>query len=272
MEVKITLDYYIENDNRLDRFFLEKNLLLNETKSGTKILIKDKTSLFSVIKYNGSFNIICVNDENELFYVIKNGEDKKKIRLSGFNKEIDIKAIKICNTRSRLDFIMSAKINDEVYLVHCVLGNNSKPYIIDRMVNEYFYFFNNKIYYTNSSGIMGFQCISDGKPDRFVKLKKDAFFPYAFNLEGKENIIYTDHKNVYMNNDIVYSGKIDSAPIMCYNHDGVKLCLEQGHILIHSSMEKGKFSKFERYILSELPRLSSVQKGDFYYYTYDIFI
>lgn len=192
------MNYFFVPENEF--YFYKNGSVFKRGKFAEDKIFSGAKSPFCVKKRDGKIHVIAVNNDNSVIYI---GE--KKHSLCRLKKEIEVKRIYMAGRI--MGFLMSVLYKDEFLLIHCVMGDKAQPAVIGKMQNEYFYADDERVYYTNKNGVLGFSELGDGKPDRFIRIADNAVYPHVYNYKKKEYISYKKADKIYIN----YAPKI-TAP------------------------------------------------------------
>ncbi len=169
---------------------------------------------------NNMIHLVTVTKNNRLIYMICKNNEWKKFYINKINEDIHIKKIMIGASKTGKSLFYSALYKDEYILVHCILGNKALPQTIDRIYDENFFLYNNKVYYSNSDKIIGYQDFSDGKPDKFYQIYAGEM-PYIKKINGKEYLIYKKDSDIFVNNNAVAMDENAVFPIIINSGDNI---------------------------------------------------
>ena len=159
--------------------------------------------------------------------IYRNNEWKQYV-ISSIKKNIKIGKIMVASNGINENLFYSAKVNGEMVLVHCVLGNNAMPSVIAKLYDKEFFLFQKCVYYSDENGIIGYQSFADSKPDRFIACCEGES-PY---LIGKK-MIYKKDKDIFVNEKVPRSRR-DGYPLVVDATD---------KIVWIPSLKKTKFDK-----------------------------
>lgn len=158
--------------------WLEYQILYREGKEG----------FFVHCDANDMMHLICTNDNGDIVYLLNKGDAWHKYVLIEGNQKLFPERFYISPAGGRLNLFYTAIYNEESLLVYCVLGVNAKPVTVDKLSGNDFFVMGTDVYYTNESGVMGYNDFSDGKPDRFIPIADNAKQACAFEYRGREYI------------------------------------------------------------------------------------
>lgn len=251
------MKYLVKPENEC--YFYTNGEIMKKGTFAQESIISGVKSPFCLKKREGNIHIICVDNSNSLVYI-----GKKSHILCRLKPEFEVKRMRIVG--KLMGFLCSAKYGNEILLIHCILGDRAQPSVIGRMANEYFLADDECVYYTDNRGVLGFCEFGDGKPDRFVKVAENAFFP---NMYG-DDIVYKKSGKIHIN----HVPKID-AP----DAGEMVICAYRGYdVLAWESMRSLKYIRIDltgeiKEIRSTgIPELLCVSDGNGEYYTYSPFL
>ncbi len=234
------MDYIIKDKNY--RFYYKRGdgLLMQKGSALPERLNPKSTENFCVYEQNGVIHIICVSEENELLYTILNENKRNDCVLCRLGEQFAVKKITAAPSGGRMNLIYSAEYNGENLLVYCVLGNNAKPSVIDKLKSGYFFVFASCVYYTNAAGIMGYQEFSDGKPDRFIRTEDGAEDVYLCERDGKSYVVFRKSNTIFVNYMPITDDVDVSHPILALRGTKLELMWKSGAIVKYTDLENPK--------------------------------
>lgn len=262
------MEYFLKNYNEKYYYEEEKGIMMSRLETATlpKIIFKDAKESFSVTEKSGIIHIICISGDNYLTYIVKRDDNLKKYTLLKIKEECIVKKIGTTVIADMIHLIYSAEYRDEVILVHCVLGNNAKPVVIDKMEDENFFIGGGKVYYTNKAGVLGFQDFSDGKPDRFEVIAKDAKNPYLYRDSENEYLVYKKGDAIYINHELKAEDSEMRRPIIVKRNGRTLLIWESGAVLKYIDIKKdGEDVPHFMVSTSPLTLCQIIKNGKIYY-------
>lgn len=179
------------------------------TKITQKTVLKDATDKFFVYKDKNIIKLVAVNKKSQIVYMIYKENKWNSYIISTVKKNIEIKKIMVATNGKNDNLFYSAKVNGEMVLVHCVLGNNAMPSLIAKLNNEEFFLFKKCVYYSDENKIIGYQSFTDSKPDRFIPCCEGES-PYLI----EKKMIYKKDNDIFVNNKKICSDKNVKMPII----------------------------------------------------------
>lgn len=265
------MDYILKGRNKQSRYFYragkgilvssEENIYLPET------VLNGVKPPFSVYESEGVVHIIAVGQNNELIYAAGKNKELKKYSLCTISEGLEIIELKTVSTGGRTDLLYSAGYRGEILLIHCVLGNQAKPSVIDKMKTGDFFLYAGRVYYTNASGDLGYQDLSDGKPDHFCLLVNGATDIYIRVFDEDEYMIYKKDNTIFINHIPRFRIREAENPILCRRGDSVVLIFKSGRILEYIDI-KSSSDNFKKIMSSTEMILCSVSEYGTVYYEY----
>lgn len=178
---------------------------------GEECIAEDVKGAFWVYRDSSEVeHILHVDSENRMIYTTIKGEEKHNFVISSINSEINVFEIRIYSVSGRQNLLYSAAYNDEILLVHCILGNNAKPQTVNKLLTPHFWVYNNKVYYTDKEGRVCFSDLSDEKPDTYEIVSEAGRDVSAYDMCGEDVIIFIDNSRLYINGkEIIYDSRME---------------------------------------------------------------
>lgn len=266
------MDYILRRDKGLERYFYREGqgiLLASETDMYfPEAVCKEATGPFCVYEKNEAVHIISVGAGNELLYITGSGREMKMYLLCGLAAGLEVIEMKTASVGGRTDLLYSAKYKDETLLIHCVLGNHAKPSVIDKISGGYFYPYKGKVYYTNAAQVMGYQDLSDGKPEHFRPVSEGARDVYIRSFGGDECMVYTKDETVFIDHIPKFKIKDVQNPILCRRGSSIILILKSGRTLKYIDIKSNDKEPFKNILSSSEMTLCAVSENGETYYEY----
>ena len=229
-----------------------ESTILYDRLTDSKIILNDVKDNFFVYKDNKNTHMIAVSNKNELIYMCFVNDNWQKFVISKLNPKIEIKKIMIGVSNSRQNLFYSAKYEDELILVHCVLGNNARPETIDRLYDENFFVSGDFVYYSNQNKEICKQNFSDGKPCIFTKIL-NGNMPYIASINETRYLVSICDNNILINNEMISSDPYSEFPILQYDNNSVILLWKSGDFLKYIPINKEKPQKPLRFLTGNKP-------------------
>lgn len=194
-------------------------------------------------------HLICTDYDGKLIYAVSQGEEWKKYVISKLSPDISVSDMRLYSIRGRLNLMYSALYNGENLLVHCILGDHAKPSTVDALETPHFFIHGNKVYYTNSSGVLGFVNIQDEKPVGFHSLYEDAHFGTVYSIGGKEKILFSRNSSVFLDGTEIANDSHLEMPVLV-NAQGKTYIMwkNSGFVRYVSSLDGENFGKPMRFM------------------------
>lgn len=232
------MDYYIKNGGEEIHIFYDKNYGLVMKRDVPERICEKSGEAFGVYANGEGIHVICVSKENEILYLLINAEKITECKLCGLNEKFRVEKISISECGGRKFFLCSAEYGKERLLIHCVLGNNAMPSVIDKTADGYFFLFGDRVYYTDIKGVLGFQELADGKPDRFIPIAENGYEPYLCICGGIEYMVYRQDDAIYVNNIPKIKDEEASYPIITERGGEPMLMWHSGAVIKYVGLEK----------------------------------
>ena len=229
------------NDITQHYFYLPNQGLCVRTKPNNiwqnhKSIYHDSTDVFSVFcDRNNILHAICINQQNEIVYLIYKNNSWQNCVITQLKKEMEIEKINIFETDIGLSIAYTTKHFGERFLIHCVLGNLAMPETVDKISSADFFIFRKRIYYTNSTGILGYKDLSDGKSGNFNRLVDKGEMPHLITTEEKDMIVYKKNDEIYFQNRPVHKDSNATHPILTSTSNQLLLLWKNGDFIRYIS-------------------------------------
>lgn len=250
----------LNGDKRL-YFFNTIHGICEITKSAEKTVLKNATDKFYVYKDANDIKIVALNQKSQIIYMICRNNRWKQYVISKIKENIKVEKIMVATNGINENLFYSAKVNGEMVLVHCVLGNNAMPSVIAKLYDREFFLYNKCVYYSDENQIIGYQSFADSKPDRFVPCCEGES-PYLID----KKIIYKKDKDIFINDEKICTDDNVKIPILVND-----LLMWKSESNIHYSSLKTK--KVGRFISSGIePEIFAMATADKCIYYYGTFI
>lgn len=180
---------------------------------------------------DGYVHIICTDSENHLIYAVRKDDCWKKYILSTLSKDIFVSDIRIYSIKNRLNFIYSALYNGETLMIHCILGDHARPTTVATLETSHFYIWKERVYFTNSSGVLGYALLSDEKPSVFYPICDDAHFCTISALAGKDLMVFTRNSRLFIDSEeLLYDSRMET-PIFVRGADRSYIMWKSGSFI-----------------------------------------
>lgn len=273
-------NYLIMPKNLPEHYFYKPYEGICVRKRNPQGIWQEHTSLFSGAR--DGFGIFCTKDKNvhliftdhnnNLIYAVNDSNVWKKYIISKLSADISVSDIRIYSVRGRLNFIYSALYNGENLLVHCILGDHAKPSTVDICETPHFFIKGNRVYYTNSKGILGFVSTSDEKPSGFNPVYENAHFGTVYDIDGREKILYARDGSVFLDEREISHDMHIEMPILVSAHGKIYIMWKNGGFVRYISSDNGEdFGKTMRFMgTGQSMDIYTAQRQDsfFNYYGY----
>ena len=199
--------YYIVDLNGEERIYYCDAMqgICETTKFTEKTVLKNATDNFFVFKDKNLIKLVALNKKSQLVYMVCRDNEWKSYVITTLKKNIKVKKIMVASN----NLFYSAKVDDEMVLVHCVLGNDAMPSVIARLNDAEFFLFGKCVYYSNENQIIGYQSFADSKPDYFLPCC-EGVSPYLI----EKKIVYKKGEDIFVNDKNICSDKNAQMPII----------------------------------------------------------
>lgn len=274
-------NYLIRTKNGIEHYFYRpyEGICAKRRISGGvwqeyKSVLKSGRDTFGVYADNQDrVHLICTDAENQLIYAVRKNDVWKKFILSGLSSDVFVCDMRIYPVGGRLNLLYSALYNGETLLVHCILGDHAKPQAVATLETSHFFIYNEKVYFTDVSGRLGYVLLSDEKPSGFYFLYDDAHFGTLSTLGGKELMIFTRGSRLFINGEeILYDSRMET-PVFVKGADRAYIMWKSGSFIRYIATFNGgvTWSDPMRFMSTGVtPSLYIAQQGDIFnlYYGY----
>ncbi len=191
----------------------------------------------------GNTHIICADPEREIVYLTCRSGEWSKYIISSAREELAPLKFMLMSDGTRLNLFFSAVYRNETMLIHCILGANAKPEIIDRLYpsRREFFLFQRRVYYTSSADVLGYKDFSDGKPSGFTGIADGGYMPYAAEYGDSFHIVYKRRHRIYFENEPVFEDFAAEMPVIAFGGDRLILQWKSGSFIRYiTSFNGGK--------------------------------
>lgn len=231
------------------------------TKSSEKTILKNATDKFYVYKDSDDIKIVALNKKSQLVYMICRNNKWKQYVISQINENIKVEKIMVATNGINENLFYSAKVNGEMILVHCVLGNNALPNVIAKLYDKEFFLYNKCVYYSGETQIIGYQSFADSKPDRFMPCC-EGVSPYIID----KKMVYKKNNDLFVNDEKICTDENIKMPVLV---NDLVMWKNESHIFYAPLKTK----KVARFIKSGVePQILAVATADKCLYYYGTFI
>lgn len=268
-------NYIILRNNMQEHYFINIS-------GGINSHIKDSNSQFITVQTNtnGDFglfqdeyeNVHIVNADmkNNIIYThIKGGNITHHILLSA-KSNLSLSDFSLHTQRGILNLFYTAKIGDELFLIHCVLGNNALPSVISKITDKNYFLHEGRIYFSNGDGTLGYCDFSDGKPSDFVPLFKNSHSPYLCGEGNNRHITWRCGDDIVLDGSPIITDKNAETPIII-DGDNPMLMWKSHEIINYININEPTSSPMRFVSTGKAPQLFCVQNRDYFTYFYGTF-
>ena len=243
-------NYLILRNNIVCHYFYRKGMGIcfreqHNEKLGEIIPVYNEGSEnFSVYCDGGNnVHIICTNENHEIVYLSNRQNEWNRYIISSSKDGLTPLKFMTMSDGTHLNLLYSAVYKNEPVLIHCILGANAQPSVIDKLYpsKRDFFLFNKRVYYTNSSDILGYKDFADGKPDKFIHTADNGYMPYLTNSEDGFFIVYKQKHKICFENTAVFEDFAAEFPILTYTDKKLILQWKSGGFVRYiTSTNNGK--------------------------------
>lgn len=216
------MDYIIEENGKYAHYFhhptdgISRCYIRNGIIQERTSIYKNSASEFGLYHDGAKVHIITTNSD-ELIYLCGTKDCWHRYILKRMQPDTTIENILLYSYKSRLNMIYTAKIGEEINLIHCVLGNNQKPRLIAKPKSSEFNVFGNRVFYTLNDGACGFSEIKDG-----------VVLPFVKTAECCDSLYFSDNHIAFISNGKIYfdyrelsKDQFAKNIILCRTHTGL---------------------------------------------------
>lgn len=160
-----------------------------------------------------------------------------------------------------------AKIGTEMFLIHCVLGNNAMPGVLSKLSDKHYFLHDGRVYFSDADGTLGYCDFSDGKPTDFMPLFKNARSPYISGSGKDRHITWKSGSCVMLDGSPAIDASDAENPIIT---DGANALLmwESGGTVNYIPLTDTTAAPMRFVSTANPPQLFCVQDGDRMYRLY----
>lgn len=180
------MDYLIEENNTPVHYFARAGEgLMRQCARGAswqprECILRGARDGFGLYPDGDKIHIVTVTQADEMIYLIGKERDWRRFILKKLSPDVCVLTIKLYPVRGRLNMLYSVLMNDEILLMHCILGNNAKPHTVARLESDSFFISGMRVYYAMPDGRTGFCELADEKPELFIRIADNCGVPYIF--------------------------------------------------------------------------------------------
>lgn len=230
-----------------------------------RILCREIDGRFSVLTDGERLHLVGVTQKNELLYFLCRDGEWTKYQLTAFGADFQIQRVLLHHTGRYFQLLCTVRYQEELLLIHCVLGNQAKPETIGKLAEDSFSVFQHRVYYANDQGILGYQELSDGKPEQFYESAKEGRMPEVRRCGGKERIVFCLDGAIYFDGAKAAEDRDAEAPVLFEKDHRITILWRSGAYLRYIlSADQGKtWSDPMRFLQSgQLSQMYYVQCGN----------
>ena len=193
------MDYLIEENNTAVHYFVRtgEGLVRQCARGGSwqprECILRGAHDGFGLYTDGKTVHIVAATDEGELLYVTGSDKAWRRFILKKIGQDLRILTIKLYPVRGRLNMLYTVAVNDDILLMHCILGDNAKPNTVSKLLTDSFFISNLRVYYAIPDGRAGFCELADEKPELFIRIADNCGVPYIFN----RHMAYISNGKIY---------------------------------------------------------------------------
>lgn len=154
-------------------------------------------------------HIVAASADGEMIYAKYESGEAERIILTGIPDGTEIAKLSLYPVRGRLNMLFSVRRGGEIFLMHCILGNNALPHTVSKLLCADFFVDGMRVYYTRPDGAAGFSELADERPEIFVRTANGASPPYV--IDG--HIVYASGGKIYFDNREIFAEEGAQNPI-----------------------------------------------------------
>lgn len=214
-----------------------------------------------------NIHIVCADRSGSLIYTLIHGEKISQHTILTSKANVSVSDFFIKSHNGFLNLFYIASTGGTPMLIHCLLGNNSQPSVVSELSVGDFFVHENRVYYSNSVGILGYSDFSDAKPSVFVPLFENSKFPYIVGSGADKHSTWICGGSIMLDGAVLTEDSKAEHPIIV----GSDTLMWQSDGIVHyvTIGENGKASAPMRFISSgKIPELFCVQNYDEFRYYY----
>lgn len=268
-------NYIILRNNVQEHFFVNKT-------DEIVFHIKDNSVSFTTVQSNanGDFglffdernNIHIVHSDrtnNIIYTLIKNSNISHHTLLSA-KSNLSLSDFSLQMHHGILNLFYIAETGGELFLIHCVLGNNALPSVISKISDKNYFLHEGRIYFSDSDTNLGYCDFSDGKPSNFVPLFKNSHSPYLCGENGDRHITWRCGDDIVLDGSPIITDKNAETPIIL-NGDNPMLMWKSNNMINYININEPTSSPMRFVSTGKSPQLFCVQNHDYFTYFYGTF-
>jgi hypothetical protein len=224
---------------------------VSETAVGDFGLFKDENECVHIVGGDSSGNIL---------YTSVRGEHIARHTLLSGRADIRVSDFQLTSSNAFLHLFYIAETGGVLFLVHCVLGNNSQPSVVSKISSRQFFIHGGRVYFSNEHSTLGFSDFSDGKPNEFIPLFEGSVFPYITGAGEQRHMIWKRGGDIVLDGDVVATDENAYQPIMTSGETLSVMWSSEGIVYYVAIDKNGTPSAPMRFISTgRLPTLFCVQ-------------
>ncbi len=236
------LTEYIVNtdDEKLHFYRTQKGELVMERKNGQKkILFYPIERPFSVmIRKKHPPEVLCFS-KNRIIYI--NSKTGDNFTVAHTNKGLNLKRLHCFYESETPFFLGSAEYQGELLLIMSPLSDKAQPKTIAKLSHPDFFLHKNRLYYSESGGMLGYSEFSKLASGEFNSLIFGAVSPFVITTDGKDYMVAKKDSNILFQNRTVCQDEYAKNPIIASTPTELILSWKsRGYVRYIKSTDGGK--------------------------------
>lgn len=229
------MEYLIKENGTLVHYFvragegLERRSARASSWQPRECILRGAHDGFGLYTDGKTVHIVAVTDEGELIYLTGCKNTRRRFILRKLGQDSKILTIKLYPVRGRLNMLYTVLVNEDILLMHCILGNNAKPNTVSKLMSDSFFISDMRVYYTLPDGRTGFCELADEKPELFIRISDNWSVPY----------IYHGHM-AYISNGKIY---FDNRELCC-NEGAEQVIITESDARLFVAWKNGDFVRY----------------------------
>ena len=215
------MNYLIEENGRKMHYYLVKGKGIFKTRIfASRLGIRETVLLGNVTAFglfvkDNTVHIMAQKDD-ELLYMVSENRHTKKFIIEKIPSGVEILNIHLYPISNRLNMLYTAKISNDLHLMHLILSSNEKPRSLMITSSPDFFVSDKRVYALNKNGDSGFFELEGENPKFFIQMSKNSSVPYI--LSG-HTAFFSNGKIFFDSCEIAREDDANGVIILEYNGD-----------------------------------------------------
>lgn len=215
------MNYLIEENGRKMHYYLVKGKGIFKTRIfASRLGIRETVLLGNVTAFglfvkDNTVHIMAQKDD-ELLYMVSENRHTKKFIIEKIPSGVEILNIHLYPISNRLNMLYTAKISNDLHLMHLILASNEKPRSLMITSSPDFFVSDKRVYALNKNGDSGFFELEGENPKFFIQMSKNSSVPYI--LSG-HTAFFSNGKIFFDSCEIAREDDANRVIILEYNGD-----------------------------------------------------